>query len=166
MFRFFRLFGNQYIGFWILGLVLFAVQEIPYMVMPLFKLGNDPIMHMKESSAALDVLEKVIGSLCIALMAFVVHKDSVLFSVGSGREKLFFWLAAAVLLLNFAGWGLYFAGHQTFFVMMFFIVLLPPLYYVFIGLWRSNIILTVTGAVFLIVHFVHVWGNLKLDKTL
>ncbi|MCR5601138.1 MAG: hypothetical protein K6G33_10420 [Ruminococcus sp.] len=166
MFRFFKLFGEQYIGFWLLGLILFAVQEIPYMVIPLFRLGSDPIMHMKESSAVLDVLEKVLGSLCIALMAFVVHKDAEFFAVGSGSAKLFFWLAAAVLLLNFAGWGLYFAGHQTFFVMMFFIVLLPPLYYVFIGLWRNNIPLTAVGAVFLIVHFVHVWGNLKLDETL
>ena len=166
MFKFFKLFGDQYLGFWVLGLLLFAVQEIPYMVMPLFKLENDPVMHMKESSAALDVLEKVMGSLCIALMTFIVNKNSGLFSVGSGKERVFFWLAVTVLLLNFAGWGLYFAGHHTFFVIMFFIVVLPPLYYVFVGLWRSNIILAATGAVFLIVHFAHVWGNLKLDERL
>ena len=31
MVRWFKLLGNQYLGFWILGLVLFAIQEIPYM---------------------------------------------------------------------------------------------------------------------------------------
>ena len=45
--------------------------------------------------------------------------------------------------------------------MMFFIVLMPPLYYVAIGLWRRNVPLAVVGVVFLAVHFAHVYGNLK-----
>ena len=73
MVRWLKLFGDQYFGFWILGLVLFAIQEIPYMVMPLFHLETNPIMNMAESSAALDVCEKILGSLCIALMIFVVQ---------------------------------------------------------------------------------------------
>lgn len=162
MFKFFKIFGNQYLGFWALGLALFVIQEIPYMIMPLFKLETNPIMNIKESSMLLEAAEKILGSLCIALMIFIVHKDSRLFSIADGKEKLFFILTAAVLLLNFIGWSFYFAGHQSVFVMMFFIVLMPPLYYVFIGLWRSNIILTVTGGIFLIVHFVHVLGNLRL----
>lgn len=164
MFKFFKIFGNQYLGFWVLGLALFVVQEIPYMIMPLFKLETNPIMNMKESSMFLEAAEKILGSLCIALMIFIVHKDSRLFSIAGGKERLFFILTAAVLLLNFIGWAFYFAGHQSVFVMMFFIVVMPPLYYVFIGLWRSNIMLTVTGGIFLIVHFVHVLGNLRLEN--
>lgn len=162
MFNFFKLFGSHYLGFWILGLALFAVQEIPYMIMPLFKLETNPIMNMKESSVILEVAEKILGSLCVAFMIFIVHNNSKLFSVADGKEKLFFILTVLVLLLNYIGWAFYFGGHQSVFVMMFFIVLMPPLYYVFIGLWRNNMILTVTGGIFLIVHFVHVWGNLKL----
>lgn len=164
VFKFFKLFGDHYLGFWILGLALFAVQEIPYMVMPLFKLETNPIMNMKESSMVLDVAEKALGSLCIAFMMFIVNKNSKLFSAADGKEKLFFILTAAVLLLNFIGWAFYFGGHQSVFVMMFFIVLMPPLYYVFIGLWRNNVVLTVTGGIFLIVHFVHVLGNLRLKN--
>ena len=107
MVRWFKLFDHQYFGFWALGLVLFAIQEIPYMVMPLFHLETNPIMNMVETSAALDVCEKVLGSLCIALMIFVVHEEAVLFSVAEGRERLFFALAVGVLLLNFLGWGLW-----------------------------------------------------------
>ena len=77
MVRWFKLFDHQYFGFWVLGLVLFAIQEIPYMVMPLFHLETNPIMNMVETSAALDVCEKVLGSLCIALMIFVVHEEAV-----------------------------------------------------------------------------------------
>ena len=161
MVRWIKLFGNQYLGFWVLGLVLFALQEIPYMLMPLFHLETNPIMNMTETSAVLDVCEKIFGSLCIVLMVFIVHKDATLFSIVDGREKLFFILTIVILFTNFFGWGLYFAGHQSIFVMLFFIVAMPPLYYVAVGLWRQNTPLVVTGAVFLAVHFFHVLGNLR-----
>lgn len=164
MFKFLKLFGSHYLGFWTFGLLLFAVQEIPYMVMPLLKLQTNPIMDMPESSHFLDVCEKALGSLCIAFMLFIVNKDRNLFLPAQGMEKIFFALSAVVLLLNFIGWGIYFGGHQSVFVMMFFIVLMPPLYYFFIGLWRKNILLTVTALPFLIVHFIHVLGNLRLEN--
>ena len=161
MVHWFKLFGTQYLGFWVEGLVLFAVQEIPYMLMPLFRLDSNAIMNMPETSVTLDRFEKIFGSLCIAMMAFVIHKNAVFFSVANGRERLFFTVAVVILLANFFGWALYFTGHQSIFVMMFFIVTMPPLYYVAIGLWRQNTPLAVTGAVFLAVHFFHVLGNLK-----
>lgn len=164
MFKFFKLFGSQYLGFWLFGLLLFAVQEIPYMVMPLFKLQTNPIMNMTESSRILDMFEKILGSLCIAFMIFIVNKNSNLFLPADGKEKIFFALSVTVLLLNFIGWGIYFSGRQSVFVMMFFIVIMPPLYYFFIGLWRKNILLTVTAVPFLIIHFIHVLGNLRLEN--
>ncbi len=130
------------------------------MLMPLFHLETNPIMNMTETSTALDICEKFLGSLCIALMVFVIHKNAMAFSVSNGREKLFFALAVIILLANFFGWALYFTGHQSTFVMMLFIVTMPPLYYVAIGLWRQNTPLAITGAVFLAVHFFHVLGNL------
>ena len=63
---------------------------------------------------------------------------------------------------EFFGWGLYFCGVQTIGAIMFFIVLMPPLYYVFIGLWRENWMLLFTGILFGIVHFCHVYGNFKM----
>ena len=95
--------------------------------------------------------------------AEMLDNDQVatLFSIVDGREKLFFILTIVILFTNFFGWGLYFAGHQSIFVMLFFIVAMPPLYYVAIGLWRQNTPLVVTGAVFLAVHFFHVLGNLR-----
>lgn len=162
MFRWLRLSGRQYLGFWVLGLVLFALQELPYMVMPLVRLEKNPIMEMSESSLFLERCEKILGTVCIALMMFVIHENADFFSLRTGREQLFFGLAVAVLLLNFFGWALYFTGRQSLLVMMLFIVALPPLFYVLVGLWRSNIPLAFTGSVFLAVHFIHVLGNLKM----
>ena len=83
MVRWFKIIGNQYFGFWFPGLVLFAVQELPYLLMPFINPKTNPIMHMHETSALLDLMEKISGSLCIALMIFVIHKDAELFSVSS-----------------------------------------------------------------------------------
>lgn len=162
MVKWIKIFDNQYVGFWVLGLLLFFLQEIPYMVMPLFKPETNPIMNMQESSVVLNVCEKILGSLCIAFMTFIVCDEKKVFSLDSGKELVFFCIVIGILLMNFLGWFLYFTGHQSIFVMMFFIVVLPPLYYVFIGLWRNNRILAVTGCLFLVVHFIHTLGNFKL----
>ena len=105
--------------------------------------------------------EKILGFLCITIMTFVVS-DKTGFLTATENRKKYLWCVAGVLLLNYLGWGLYFAGHQGIFNMMFFIVLLPPLYYVFIGMWRDNIFLILVGCIFEIVHFLHVWNNLHL----
>ena len=160
MVRWFKLFDHQYFGFWALGVVCFAVQEIPYMLMPFLRLETNPIMNMVERSAALDVCEKVLGSLCIALMIFMVHEDAVMFSISEPRERAYFEMALRFLFVNFFGWALYVTGHQSVFIMMLFLVAMPPLYYVAIGLWRKNVLLVGAGAVFLVVHFAHVYGNL------
>lgn len=162
MFKRLRLFGEMYIGLWLPGIVLFALQEVPYMVMPLFKPLNNPIMNMQETSVALDICEKGLGSLCVVLMIFTVRENVPVFGAGSGICKVGFISAIVVLLLNYFGWGLYFTGHQSAGVMMFFIVMLPPLYYICISLWRENLILFIIGIIFEIVHFTHVYGNLKM----
>ena len=124
MFKWIKLFEHQYLGFWILGLVLFVIQEIPYMIMPLIKMESNPIMNMQESSQMLNACEKILGSLCIVLMIFVVSDEKKLLSIGEPREILFFSISIGVLLLNFFGWYLYFTGYQSIFIILFFIVLL------------------------------------------
>ncbi|MGX8774085.1 MAG: hypothetical protein ACSW8G_03395 [Bacillota bacterium] len=155
-----RISEKQYLGFWAPGLVMFALQELPYMLMPLINPETNPIMNMMESYPALDICEKILGSLCVVLMVFVVHRDAGRFSISDGREKRFFILAVILLLANYAGWALYFTGHQSVFVMMLFIVTLPPLYYMAIGFWRKNTPLTMASGIFLAVHFFHVLLNL------
>ena len=159
MTRWIKIARNQYWGFWIFGLILFALQEIPYMVMPLFERSSNPIMNMQESSMILDAAEKILGSLCIAVMTCIVQENASFFRIGSGVSKIGFIAATVVLLLNYFGWGLYFYGYQSFGIMMFFIVALPPAYYVCIGLWRGNWPLLAIGVLFEIVHFLHVFRN-------
>ena len=160
---FFKLFGSHWLGLWFPALILFAVQELPYMLMPLIKPDPNPIMNLPEHCKPLAVAEGVLGSACIALMLLVVNKNASLFGTGEGAGRVFFILACTALALNFIGWGIYFAGIRTAAVMLIFIVAMPPLYYLFIGLWRENYILAGTAAVFLCVHFSHVFLDLRAD---
>lgn len=159
MHKWLKLFKDQYLGFWILGLVFFILQEVPYIIMPFISLDNDPLMNMVETSTILNILEKILGISCIVLMCFVVKKDASIFILGESFQKLGFVLAIIFLLAYYFGWILYFNGHQSLGIILGFLVAMPPLYYAAIGLWRENWILLIFGLIFLIVHLTHVHGN-------
>ena len=161
MVQWIRLTEKQYLGFWVIGILLFALQEVPYMVMPWLKLKTNPIMNMAESSIFLNACEKILGISCIFMMMFLVNKDVGMLDIGGAGSRVGFIIAIFALSLNYFGWLLYFNGHQSIVIMMVFLVALPPLYYACIGLWRRNWLLSITGIAFLIVHFTHVLGNLK-----
>ena len=160
MFKWFKIVKSQYLGLWLIGLLLFAIQEIPYMVMPFLHLETNPIMEMPTNSLLLDICEKICGVLSIAVMTLIVHKDNKLFSVKTKNEIGYFSAAAGTILLNFIGWILYFCGLQSVAVMIIFIFALPPLYYLFIGLWRKNYFLVGVAALFFVVHISNGFVNL------
>jgi hypothetical protein len=144
--------NNYHLGFYLIGLLLFLLQEVPYMIMPFIKLKSNPIMEMKESSKVLNMLEKIFGTLSMIILFFVVTK---------GNNDIGFILMIVFLLLNYIGWFIYFKGYQYNWVMLLFIVMMPPLYYMSIGIWKENIILIIISIVFLFIHFTHVYKNLK-----
>ncbi len=160
MFKWVKIIKNQYLGLWLIGLVLFVVQELPYMIMPSIPMQTNPIMNMPTNSVFLDVCEKVFGILCVVVMVLIVHNDNKLFSVKTKSEITFFSIAAGVIALNFLGWILYFCGIQTVSVMIVFIFALPPLYYLFIGLWRKNYFLVGTASLFFAIHLSNAFVNL------
>lgn len=160
MFKWFKIIKNQYFGLWLLGLLLFAIQEIPYIIMPLIPLTANPVMDMPTNSVFLDIIEKICGVLCIALMILIVHKDNKLFSIHSKSEKAFFFTATGIIVLNFIGWILYFCGLQSVAVIICFIFALPPLYYLFIGLWRKNYFLLTISGLFFVIHLSNAFVNL------
>lgn len=146
--------NNYHLGFYLIGLLLFLLQEIPYMIMPFIKLKTNPIMEMKESFKVLNMLEKLFGTLSMIIMFFVITK---------GNNDIGFILMIVFLLLNYIGWFIYFKGYQRNWVMLLFLVIMPPLYYMSIGIWKENIILIIISIIFLVIHFTHVYKNLKED---
>ena len=160
MFKWFRIVKNQYFGLWIVALAVFAIQEIPYMVMPLIPLEANPVMNMPANSLFLDICEKILGVLCIVVMLLIVNKNSALFSVHTKSEIAFFSVAVGLIVANFVGWALYYCGLQSVAIMIVFIFALPPLYYLFVGLWRKNYFLVITAGLFFAVHLSNAFVNL------
>lgn len=161
MVKWLRLTEHQYLGFFALGLVLFALQELPYVLMPLIPLASNPLMEMRDKSAILNVIEKVLGVSCVVVLLFLVRGDAKWFSLGTQREVIFFSLAMLAIAGYFAGWILYYNGHQGLPLILGTLVALPPIYYALIGLWRGNYVLAVFGGAFLFAHGFNVWNNLK-----
>ena len=161
MFKWIKIVKSQYLGFWVIGILLFVLQEIPYMIMPLFHMETNPIMEMPTNSLWLDIFEKIFGIVSVAVMVLIVHKENKLFSVKDSKiSTIFFGAAAIILLLNFIGWVFYFCGFQSITIMIVFIFALPPLYYLCIGLWRKNYFLVVVSSIFFIIHLSNGFINL------
>ncbi|MFA7032251.1 MAG: hypothetical protein WC201_01650 [Bacilli bacterium] len=162
MIKWFKIYKNQYLGVFFLGIAFFVLQELPYIVMPLIHLSSNPIMNMGESSIFLNIIEKVVGSLSVAFLILIVNKNEKWFSLSNRKERLFFILALVMLAINFGGWIAYYNGYQTYALMLICLVGAVPLYYMFLGLWRKNYPLVIISILFLIVHVTHVALNLSL----
>ena len=160
MVKWIRATQRQYIGFFALGLAFFALQELPYIIMPLVPLSSNPLMEMQDKSLLLNAAEKLLGMSCIIVMLFLVHEDAKWFSLDSAVEKGFFCAAMLAVGMYFAGWILYFNGFQSRLIIIGLLVAMPPIYYGFIGLWRKNYPLAALGGMFLLAHLANVWNNL------
>jgi hypothetical protein len=161
MVKWLKLSEYQYLGFFALGLTFFALQELPYIMMAVFKLDGGPLMAMTDKSAALNTIEKICGVTCIVLLLFLVRNGANLFSLSGKREALFFAVAVLSLLGYYIGWIFYWNGNHSLALTLGALVALPPIYYAFLGLWRGNTPLAVMGVVFLVAHLSNVWNNLR-----
>ena len=160
MVKWVKLSKNYYIGFFALGLALFVLQELPYIIMPLIPLLSNPLMEMQDKSLILNAIEKILGVSCIVVMLFLVRSDAKWFSLDTAMEKRFFCIAVLAIILYFTGWIFYFSGFQSLSLIMLLLVAMPPIYYAFIGLWRKNYVLAVLSGMFLLAHLANVWNNL------
>lgn len=161
MVKWLRLTKHQHLGFFALGLVFFALQELPYMVMPFIPLKSNPLMQMQDKSIVMNVTEKILGVSCVVIMLFLVRNDLKWFSIYSLKEFIFLSLAVLVIIVYFIGWFFYYRGYQSLSLILCALVAPPPIYYIFIGLWRRNYVLSVLASLFLLAHLLNVWNNLK-----
>jgi branched-subunit amino acid transport protein AzlD len=161
MVKWLHLTHNQHLGFFALGLAFFALQQLPYIIMPLLNPDGGPIMAMTDKSAVLNAVEKVLGISCLVLLVFLVRGDAEWFSLSGTKEVMFFGIAMLAIVGYYVGWIFYWNGNQSLTLMLGTLVALPPIYYAFLGLWRGNTPLAVVGGLFLVAHLGNVWNNLR-----
>ncbi|MCR5604726.1 MAG: hypothetical protein K6G27_13640 [Lachnospiraceae bacterium] len=164
MLKFVHLFKNYYLGLSFIGLAAFAIQEIPYIVMPLIKPASNPIMNMPNEIKWIKTLQGISGILSMALLMLIVRDDVKLIPRGTGREKIFLFLTILMILINFIGWTLYYMGYQYGWLIAISQFAAVPLYYLFFGLWKSNYLLAGTAVPFFIIHTINGIMNFTVKK--
>ncbi len=164
MLKFVHLFKNYYLGLSFIGLAAFAIQEIPYIVMPLIKPASNPIMNMPNKIKWIETLQGISGMLSMALLMLIVRDDVKLIPRETGREKIFLFLTILMILINFIGWTLYYMGYQYGWLIAISQFAAVPLYYLFFGLWKSNYLLAGTAVPFFIIHTINGIMNFTVKK--
>ena len=164
MIKFRHLFRNYYLGISFIGIIAFAVQEIPYIIMPLIKPASNPIMNMQSEILWIENVQGVLGMLSILLLILIVRDDVKPFSVSTAKEKICFALTVFMILINFAGWIFYYLGYQYGWLIVISQFAAVPLYYLFFGLWKSNYLLAGTASLFFIIHTVNGYLNFIISK--
>ncbi|MCR5802186.1 MAG: hypothetical protein K6G57_07645 [Lachnospiraceae bacterium] len=164
MIKFLHLFKNYYLGISFIGIAAFAIQEIPYIVMPLVKPASNPIMKMSNEIKWIGGLQGILGVLSMILLMLVVRDDVKLIPRETAQERTFFFLMILMILINFIGWTLYYMGYQYGWMIIISQFAVVPLYYLFFGLWKSNYLLVGTAVPFFVIHTINGIMNFAVKK--
>lgn len=164
MVKLFHLYKNYYLGISFIGIIAFAIQEIPYMIMPLIKLKSNPIMNMQNEIPWIEKTQSIFGMLSMILLILIVRDDNVFFSITTHKEKIFFAITALMILINFIGWTFYYLGFQYNCLIVISQFAIVPLYYLFFGLWKSNYLLVGTASIFFIIHTINGYLNFCVKR--
>ena len=159
MIKFMHLFKNYYLGISFIGIIAFAIQEIPYIIMPFIKPASNPIMNMQNKILWIEKVQGLLGMLSMFLLMLIVRDDIKLFSILTIKEKTFFALTILMILINFVGWTFYYLGYQYGWLIVISQFAVVPLYYLFFGLWKSNYLLVGTASLFFIIHTINGYLN-------
>lgn len=164
MIKFLHLFKEYYLGISFIGIAAFAIQEIPYIVMPLIKPKPNPIMDMQNTIKWIEMVQGLFGVLSMILLMLIVRDGVKLIPRETTKDKTFLFLTILMILINFIGWTLYYMGYQHGWLIIISQFAVVPLYYLFLGLWKSNYLLVGTAVPFFIIHTINGIMNFGVKK--
>ena len=75
MLKFVHLFKHYYVGISFIGIAAFAIQEIPYIIMPLINPESNPIMNMQNEIKWIETVQGFFGILSMILLMLIVRDD-------------------------------------------------------------------------------------------
>ena len=164
MLKFVHIYKNYFVGLSLIGILAFAIQEIPYIIMPLVKPESNPIMNMQNETEWIAIVQSIFGMLSMVLLMLLVRDDIPIFSISTAKERIFFTLTICMILINFIGWAFYYTGHQYGWLIVISQFAVVPLYYLFFGLWKNNYPLVGSATIFFIIHTVNGYMNFIVKK--
>lgn len=153
MIKWFKLNKNYYLGFFPLGIVFILLQLFPYLFLPTLEFDISRLTTYSINFSWLGNLEKAIGAASILALIFIIPK---------ARKRPGVTLEHAFILLTiyYLGWFLYVQLNLTSPFLLFFLFILPSIYYALIGFWRNNFLLVFLTIPLLLIHTINFSVNL------
>ena len=132
--------------------------------MPLIKPASNPIMNMQNEIKWIASVQGIFGMLSMILLMLIVRDDVKLIPIETVKEKTFLFLVVLMILINFAGWAMYYIGYQYGWLIIISQFAVVPLYYLFFGLWKSNYLLAGTAVPFFVIHTINGIMNFAVKR--
>jgi hypothetical protein len=139
---------NYKIGVSWRGIVIYAFQLVPNIFWVLIPPANDVLKNNSSPCPILNILEQVFGILVVAILILIMNKNAN----NGPKSKTFLILSVICIAGYYASWILYYMGIVAAWLMIIGIALMPPLYFLFAGLWQKNRIVVIPCIVFGIIH--------------
>lgn len=137
---------NYIFGFSLMGLILYALQLLPNIIWMLAPPINNVLMKNSSAYPILNIIEQVFGIMTVALLILLVNK-------GGGRNSsLYIGLATLFLVGYYFAWILYYKGVVSPSLLIIGIAAMPPLYFLFVGLWMKNYAALIPCIIFGVTH--------------
>lgn len=148
---------NYVFGFSLMGLILYALQLLPNIIWMLAPPANNALTKNSSAYPILNIIEQVFGIMTVALLILLINKD------GGRNSNLYIGLAILFLVVYYIAWIFYYKGVVSPCLLITGIAAMPPLYFLFVGLWMKNYISLIPCVIFGVTHIAITWSNyLKL----
>ena len=148
---------NYVFGFSLMGLILYALQLLPNIIWILTSPANNVLTKNSSVYPILNIIEQVFGIMTVVLLILLINK-------GDGRNSnLYIGLAILFLVGYYIAWIFYYKGVVSPWLLITGIAAMPPLYFLFVGLWMKNYVALIPCVIFGVTHITITCSNyLKL----
>jgi hypothetical protein len=129
-----------------MGLVLYALQLFPNIIWMLSPPTNNVLTKNSSPYQILNIIEQVFGIMTVAVLILLINKSGV------KNSNLYIGLAILFLVGYYVAWIFYYKGVVSPFLLIAGIAGMPPLYFLFVGLWMNNYVALIPCVIFGITH--------------
>jgi hypothetical protein len=115
--------------------------------------ANNVLTGNSSAYPILNIIEQAFGIMTVALLILLLNK-------GGGRNSnLYIGLALLFLVGYDSAWIFYFSGVVSPWLIIIGIAAMPPLYFLFVGLWMKNYVALIPCLIFGITHIAITCSN-------
>ena len=138
--------SNYEFGFSPTGLLLYALQLLPNILWMLRPPANNVLARNRSSRPILNFIEAVFGIATVILLIFLKTMD------GARESPVYIGSAFLFLAGYYVAWFFYYRGVVAPWLIIIGMAAMPPLYFIFVGLWMKNYFVLIPCVIFGIAH--------------